>query len=156
MKISYKGDYAIKSLLFLAYKYEEDKGAAKYFQIHEISASQDIPLKFLEQIMLILKNAGYLKSLRGKNGGYSIAKKPEDIKLGEILRLIDGPISPIACVSRSNHNSCNFEERCVLQPIWAEVGSAISNIVDNITFKDLAKREYELLTNKNDAIVYQI
>src|SRR5208283_2639606 len=100
MRISYKGDYAIKALVYLASQYNKyNEGRS---QIGEISKSQDIPLKFLEHILRILKNAGYVKSHRGTKGGYAIAKDPEQITLGEIIRLMDGPTSPIACVSTSN------------------------------------------------------
>ena len=158
MKISYKGDYAIKALLFLAIKYEE--GRNNYSQLAEISKTQDIPLKFLEQIMLILKNAGYVESHRGKKGGFSISKKPSDITLGEIIRLIDGPISPIACVSKTGYKYCDFEDKfnyaCVLKPIWKEVANATSSIVDSITFRDLVEKEKELLVKKTGSYAYEI
>jgi len=158
MKISYKGDYAIKALLFLAIKYEE--GRQKYSRLAEISKTQDIPIKFLEQIMLILKNAGYVKSHRGKNGGFYISKKPAEIKLGEIIRLIDGSVSPIACVSKSNYKYCDFEDKfsypCVLKSIWKDVADATRKIVDNITFKDLAEKEKSLRMKKTGAYAYEI
>ncbi len=158
MKISYKGDYAIKALLYLAIKHDE--GAGGYSRLAEISKTQDIPVKFLEQIMLILKNAGYVKSHRGKNGGFYISKNPAEIKLGEIIRLIDGPVSPIACVSKSGYKYCNFEDKfnypCVLKSIWEEVARATSGIVDNITFKDLAEKERSLRMKKTGAYAYEI
>jgi len=158
MKISYKGDYAIKALLFLAVKKEEQKSG--YYQLSEISKTQDIPVKFLEQIMLILKRAGYVNSHRGKNGGFEISRDPEKIKLGEIIRLIDGPISPIACISKSGYKYCDFEDKfhysCVLKGIWADVRDAISSIVDNITFKELAEREKKLRHEKEKEYTYQI
>ena len=158
MKISYKCDYAIKALLFLAVKSEE--GSENYYQLSEISKTQDIPVKFLEQIMLILKNAGYVSSHRGKNGGFAINRMPSNIKLGEIIRLIDGPISPIACVSRSGYKYCDFEDKlnysCVLKPIWAEVRDAISNIVDKLTFSDLVEREKTILKEKKYNFVCNI
>ncbi|MEI7541806.1 MAG: Rrf2 family transcriptional regulator [bacterium] len=156
MKITYKGDYAIKSLLYLAARYIRENGTDSYSQIHEISKDQDIPEKFLEQILLTLKNAGFVKSLRGKNGGYTIAKKPESIKLGEIIRLIDGPLAPIACVSRSAYQSCDFEARCVLKPIWENVNEAISNIVDNISFRNLVEMEQARKKKSVEQFVYQI
>jgi Rrf2 family protein len=156
MKISYKGDYAIKALVYLAARYIHEKSVDAYSQIHEISVDQDIPEKFLEQILLNLKNAGYVRSQRGKNGGYTIAKNPEDIKLGEIIRLIDGPLAPIACVSKSAYQHCDFEKRCVLKPIWAKVNTAISDIVDNISFKQLVEMDMEVKKRAIDEFVYQI
>ncbi len=156
MKISYKGDYAIKSLVFLAGKYIRQNGQEALSQIQEISKDQDIPEKFLEQILLSLKNAGYVRSQRGKNGGYAIAKEPETIKLGEIIRLMDGPLAPIACVSRSAYQHCDFEKRCVLKPIWARVNDAISGIVDNIDFRQLVEMETEVKKRAIEEFVYNI
>lgn len=156
MKITYKGDYAIKSLLYLAARYIRENGCDSYSQIQEISKDQDIPEKFLEQILLALKNAGFVKSLRGKNGGYTIAKNPENIKLGEIIRLIDGPLAPISCVSRSAYQACDFEARCVLKPIWARVNDAISDVVDHISFRQLVEMEQERKKKNVEQFVYQI
>jgi Rrf2 family protein len=156
MKISYKGDYAIKALVYLSGKFIRGNNPENYSQIQEISRDQDIPEKFLEQILLNLKNAGYVRSLRGKNGGYVISKDPEDIKLGEIIRLMDGPLAPIACVSKSAYQYCNFEKRCVLKPIWARVNSAISDIVDNINFRQLVEMESEQKKKYVEEFVYQI
>ena len=156
MKITYKGDYAIKSLVYLAARYIRERGADSYSQIQEISKDQDIPEKFLEQILLSLRNAGFVRSLRGKNGGYTIARDPEEIKLGDIIRLIDGPLAPIACVSRSAYQKCDFEPRCVLKPIWARVNDAISGIVDNINFRQLVEMENHMKKKSIEEFIYQI
>jgi Rrf2 family protein len=156
MKISYKADYAIKALVYLAGRYIRENKPDSFSQIQEISKDQDIPVKFLEQILLNLKNSGYVRSLRGKNGGYVIAKRPEEIKLGEIIRLMDGPLAPIACVSRSAYQHCDFEKRCVLKPIWERVNEAISSIVDNIDFRQLVDMESEMKGKNADEFVYNI
>ncbi|MEI7640520.1 MAG: Rrf2 family transcriptional regulator [bacterium] len=140
MKISYKGDYAIKALVLLSTKYDPNN-VDSYCQLSEISKTQDIPLKFLEQILLILRNAGYIRSRRGANGGYALAKAPATITLGEIIRLTDGSTAPIACVSKSCYQYCNFEKKCVLKPIWEEVREKISDVIDNITFFDLSMKQ---------------
>ncbi len=154
MKITFKGDYAIKSLVFLSRSFEE--GGGRYFQISEISRDQDIPVKFLEQIFLILRKAGYLKSHRGTKGGFALNRNPGTFTLGEIVRLIEGPLSPIACVSRSARQACGFEPRCVLRPLWAEVRDAVSAIVDRVTFSDLAERERLLLQAQAGPLIYHI
>ena len=154
MKITFKGDYAIKSLPFLARKYEDDESG--FFQIAEISRNQDIPLKFLEQIFLLLRKAGYLKSHRGTRGGFALNRPPRSIRLGEIIRLIDGPLSPIACVSQSAYQACAFESRCVLRPLWAEVNRSVSALLDPITFSDLVKRERDLLDSQAGQAMYHI
>ncbi|MBN1523145.1 MAG: Rrf2 family transcriptional regulator [Spirochaetales bacterium] len=154
MKISYKGDYAVKSLLFLASRYQEE--GEQYFQLGEIAQKQDIPEKFLEQIFLLLRKAGYLKSHRGMNGGFALNRPPENIHLGDIVRLIDGPIAPIACVSTEAYQHCDFESKCVLKPLWAEVREAISSVVDHITFRDLVDREHQFLRQQAEHVMYYI
>jgi Rrf2 family cysteine metabolism transcriptional repressor len=154
MKISFKGDYAIKALLYLGIKYEDKP--EKYYQIGEISQNQDIPEKFLEQIFLILKRAGYLKSHRGANGGFALNKTPQEIVLGDIIRLIEGPIACIACVSKSAYQYCDFEERCVLRPIWKQIRDTVNQIVDNITFQDLIKKEKQRIKQQSAALMYYI
>jgi len=144
MKISYKGDYALKALLFLAGKYEKSQSV----KIQEISSQLDIPLKFLEQILIELKRAGYIVSKRGAYGGYSMKKSPESIYLGEIVRLIDGPLAPIACVSKAGYSNCSDLGTCVFEPIWADVRNAVSSIVDSITFQNLLDKQKNKVFHK--------
>ncbi|MCE5300565.1 MAG: Rrf2 family transcriptional regulator [Spirochaetia bacterium] len=156
MKISFKGDYAIKTLVFLALRHSDSAEENRYCQISEISRSQDIPKKFLEQILLTLKNAGYVNSQRGVNGGYVFAKDPRAVTLGEIIRLMDGTTAPIACVSRSCYQACDYEKRCVLKPVWENVREAENNIVDRVTFYGLAKEQAELDRKSVETFVYNI
>lgn len=139
MKISYKGDYAIKTVIALASIYIEDN--SRLVKIEEISKKQDIPKKFLEQILLQLKNAGIVRSERGASGGYALKKDPAAIKLGEIVRLIDGTTAPIACVSCTDYKACEFEGKCALKPVWQRVREAVNSVVDNVTVKELAERQ---------------
>jgi Rrf2 family protein len=154
MKITFKGDYAIKSLVFLSRHFAESGG--RYFQIAEISRDQDIPVKFLEQIFLSLRKAGYLKSHRGTKGGFALNRNPGTFTLGEIVRLIEGPLAPIACVSHGARQACGFEPRCVLRPLWAEVRDAVGAIVDRVTFSELAAREEKLLQEQAGPLMYHI
>jgi Rrf2 family protein len=133
MKITFKGDYALKTILDLSLLYGQKTS------IKEIAKRQDIPRKFLEQIVTILKGAGYVKTLRGLGGGISISKDPGKITLGEIIRLIEGPTSPITCVSKSKHTKCDFEGRCALKLVFEKVRARTSEIVDKTTFKDVAE-----------------
>lgn len=146
MKITYKGDYALKAILDLALNY--DSGVVT---IHDISKRADIPLKFLEQVLLDLKRGGFVESRRGKVGGYLLAKPPSQIKLGDVVRFIDGPIEPIACVEKK-YSGCKDVYRCVFRNIWQRVTDATSDIVDNITFEDLAKQA----SKKKEEFVYSI
>ncbi len=135
MKISYKCDYALKTLLELALNY--GKGV---FSIQELAKKGDIPEKFLEQVLLILKKGGFVDSKRGANGGYFLAKSPEKITIGEAIRFIEGPIEPISCVGRKNYEGCKDFKSCVFRDIWSQVYTATSLVVDTVTFAELARR----------------
>lgn len=138
MKISFRGDYALKAILDLAIHY--NKGLVR---IQEIAERQDIPLKYLEQILLALKGAGYVKSQRGAKGGYYLAKKPKEIKLGEVVRLMEGPVAPITCVSKSCYQKCNEEKNCVFRPVWDKIRIITEEVVDGTSFEEMCKRYEE-------------
>ncbi len=146
MRITYKGDYALKAILYLALNY--GKGVVT---IQELAKQLDIPFKFLEQVLLMLKRGGFVESRRGKVGGYLLAKHPSRIKLGEVIRFIDGPIEPITCVE-AKYKGCVDIYRCVFRKIWREVTEATTKIVDNVSFEDLAKE----LKEKKGGLVYVI
>lgn len=146
MKITYKGDYALKTILDLALHYGNG-----VVTIHELAKRADIPIKFLEQVLLDLKRGGFVESRRGKVGGYLLAKSPSQIKLGEIIRFIDGPIEPITCIDK-RYRECNDIYKCVFRKIWQEVTKATSDIIDNITFEDLVNQAKK----QKKTIVYQI
>jgi Rrf2 family protein len=100
MKITFKGDYALKTVLDLALNHD-----AGLVTIVDISKRLDIPKKFLEQILLDLKKGGFVNSRRGKEGGYYLSKKPSEISVGDVIRFIDGPTEPIACVN-NDYKDC--------------------------------------------------
>jgi Rrf2 family protein len=133
MKISSKGDYALRTILTLALKIDENRPV----RLPEIAELNNIPVKFLEQIMIQLKSAGLVTSRRGRHGGYLLAKTPENISLGEVIRLIDGAVAPVGCVSSSDYNACTLETQCVLKKVFQIVRTRIGEIIDNITFGDL-------------------
>jgi len=133
MKITYKGDYALKAVLDLALNY------GKLVTIHELAARADIPIKFLEQVLLDLKKGGFVESRRGKEGGYLLVRHPSQIKLGDVIRFIDGPVEPIACAEKG-YSGCDNAYRCVFRKVWQKVAVSISDIVDAVTFEDLANQ----------------
>lgn len=142
MRLSTKGEYASRAMLELALHYKE-----KPLHIREISAAQEIPERFLEQILLMLKRAGFLRSKKGPNGGYYLAKSPSEINVAEVIRVMDGPLAPIDCVSVTAHEICPREDFCGLRWLWKEVRDAIAEILEKTTFRDLAERT---LTAKSD------
>ena len=145
MRITYRGDYALKAILDLALH------NGVIVTIHDLAERAQIPFKFLEQVLLDLKRGGFVESRRGKVGGYLLAKKPQEITIGEVIRFVDGPIEPIACITK-DYSGCSDIYKCVFRHIWKDVGSAISGIVDNITFKDLLSQAQV----KKETLVYQI
>ncbi|MEE9522564.1 MAG: Rrf2 family transcriptional regulator [candidate division NC10 bacterium] len=144
MKITTKGDYATRALQELAMHY--NKGPLR---IEEIAQRQDIPVRYLEQLLLILKRAGYLESKRGVRGGYALARAPHQITLGEIIRLMEGPPAPIYCVDPSSHEKCSVEKSCGFQSVWIEVRDTVSQILDNITFDEICRRSLLKISPKS-------
>jgi Rrf2 family transcriptional regulator, cysteine metabolism repressor len=137
MKFSAKGDYACLAMLELSLRHRRGEQRTS---IEVIADSQNIPIKFLVQILLQLKGSGFLISHRGAKGGYSLAKPPHEIVVGEILRLVDGPLMDVKCLDGRAEGSCNGRSKCVLKSIWEEVEGSIANVVDNITFADLSSK----------------
>jgi Rrf2 family protein len=138
VKISKRGEYALRALI--------DFGLAEalgrpLLQVSELAAKEDLPTKFLEQILMQLKAAGYLESRRGKHGGYLLARPPENISIGQVIRLVDGPLAPIACVSQTAYArcSCPDEEHCGLRMLMLDVRNAITNILDHYTLADVVE-----------------
>ena len=115
-------------------------------QIKEISQREHISPKFLEQILLTLKNAGLLHSKMGVGGGYYLARPPHEITLGQIFRVLDGPIAPIKCVSQMAYEPCDCpdEQTCGLRLAMSDVRNAIANILDNTSLADISKRQNAL------------
>lgn len=150
MKITYKGDYAFKAILDLAVHNGEPQ------KIEAIAMRQDIPVKFLEQILLHLKNGRYVKSLRGKSGGYLLAKKPNAITLGEIIRFIEGPIEPISCIAKHAKSHCNFEPECVFVDIFRKIADDTAKVVDGVSFEDLKHKAMQKKAKGKKYLSYNI
>ncbi|MFH1128826.1 MAG: Rrf2 family transcriptional regulator [Candidatus Omnitrophota bacterium] len=146
MRITYRGDYALKTILDLSLHYGKSP-----VTIHDLAKGADIPIKFLEQILLGLKRGKFVISKRGKVGGYLLARSPAQIKLGDVLRFIDGPIEPIICVDK-DYNGCSDINRCVFRGIWKKIAESDTKIIDNITFEDLVKKNKKF----SSTLTYQI
>ena len=120
-----------------------DKNAMPVVQIKEIAEREKISAKFLEQILLALKNAGMLHSKMGVGGGYYLARSASEITLGQIFRVLDGPIAPINCVSQMSYEPCGCpdEQTCGLRLVMGDVRNAIADILDNTSLADVTKRQ---------------
>jgi Rrf2 family protein len=136
MRLSTKGEYASRAMLELSLRYPE----GRLVHIREISAAQRIPERFLEQILLMLKRTGYLNSKKGQHGGYFLAKPPSAISVAEVIRVMDGPLAPIDCVSVTAHEVCPMENSCGLRWLWKEVRDSVAQKLEKTTFEDLVRK----------------
>lgn len=143
MKISTRGRYALRLMLELAMAAE-----GEYTTIKSIAARQDISEKYLEQIITSLSRAGYVKSARGAQGGYKLAKPAEEYTVGMILRTIEGNLVPVACME-DEPNQCPRSQQCVTLDIWKQINDAVNNVIDNITLADLVKKQRDMQAESN-------
>lgn len=145
MRISTKGRYALRLMLDLALN---DNG--QNIKIKEIAARQMVSDKYLEQIITMLSRAGYVKSVRGAQGGYRLAKKPEQYTVGMILRLTEGSLAPVACLE-DEENECDRADCCATLELYKRLDEAIKSVIDNMTLEDLA--ELQRQKNGNDYVI---
>ena len=136
MKLSKRGEYALRALIDLGIAQEL---GWSILQASELAAKERLPVKFLEQILAQLKAGGYVKSTRGKLGGYSLARPMTQIKFGSVIRFIEGPLAPIKCVSQTAYVrcSCPDEAHCGLRMLMLDVRNAIAKILDRYTLGDI-------------------
>ncbi len=138
MHLSKRGEYGLRAMIYLARTAEEDQPVT----IKTIAEGENIPSKFLEQILLSLRYAGILQSKMGTGGGYYLAHQADEITLGQIKRVLDGPIAPIRCVSQMAYEPCGCpdENTCGLRLVMKDVRDAISSILDETTLADIVER----------------
>lgn len=141
MKISTKGRYALRMMLDIALNNHGEP-----VRIKDISARQKISDKYLEQIISILNKAGYVRSIRGAQGGYLLVKKPEEYTVGMILRLTEGSLAPVSCLE-FEENDCVRQDECVTLLLWQKLDDAIKGVVDTITLADLIEWQMQKVDN---------
>ncbi len=142
MKVSTKGRYALRLMIDLA---EHDRG--DYIPLKEISSRQNVSVKYLEQIVNQLSRAGLLRSVRGAQGGYRLAKAPEDYTAGEILRVTEGGLAPIACLAE-NAETCPRGGACETLDFWVGLADVIDRYVDGVTLADLVRQHQGKLKSR--------
>ncbi len=154
MMLSKKTKYALKALLALAKEYGHGP-----MLISGLARREGIPKKFLEQILLELKNKGILRSVRGKGGGYMLGKPPEVITFGEVVRLMEGPLAPLPCTSHSSYRrceECGDEEACGIRSVMKEVRDETSRILDRNSLANVLK-EVEIASQRiKNVLMYNI
>jgi|SRR5882757_8848116 len=136
MQLAMRTDYALRAIFTLV-----DNFGGKPISIMDLARRNDIPKRFLEHIMLDLKEKGWVASMSGKKGGYVLAKKPRQITVGEIVRHFDGYLAPIACVSVSEYRPCTQEATCRFRRVMLEARNLVANLMDQSTLADLAAQK---------------
>jgi Rrf2 family protein len=142
MRLSKRGEYGLRAMIMLAGAPSKDE-SLPVVQIKEIAQREHISPKFLEQILLTLKNAGLLHSKMGVGGGYYLSRPASEITLGQIFRVLDGPVAPVKCVSQMAYEPCGCpdEQTCGLRLVMGDVRNAIADILDNTSLADVSKRQ---------------
>lgn len=138
MKLSKRGEYGLRALIDVGLAQELGRDLV---QLNELAELEKIPVKFLEQILIDLKQGGFLDSVRGKYGGYRLARPAKEVVAGQVVRYLDGPLAPICCVSQTAYErcSCPDEAHCGLRMLMLDVRNAIANILDRYTLADVVE-----------------
>src|SRR6266571_3491192 len=153
MKLSLRGEYALRALLVLGLNYPRD-----VVRIQTISEQQNIPKRFLEQILNDLKTAGVVESKRGIAGGYRLALPPDKVSLARVIRHMEGALAPVSCVSERFYEKCSCpdEARCGIRSVMKEVRDAIAKILEGYTVADLCERARKLKAEQSSPQDYVI
>jgi len=155
VKLSVRGEYALRALIVLGLDYIEDDSVVR---IQEISKRQNIPKRFLEQILNDLKSVSILESKRGVTGGYRLKVPPDRITLAEVIRHIEGPLAPVSCVSERFYEKCSCpnEDKCAIRSVMKEVRDAIVKILETVTIAQLCERVRKLQGEHSNPLDYVI
>ena len=135
MIISTRGRYALRVIIDLA-----EQSDKQYIPMKEVAGRQQISLKYLEQILPVLTKNNIIEGIHGKGGGYRLCREPKDYTVGEILRLTEGDLAPVACLGGGNSENCPRNAECRTLPMWIELDKLVNNFFDGITIADLMKK----------------
>ncbi|MDT7944122.1 MAG: Rrf2 family transcriptional regulator [Dehalococcoidia bacterium] len=135
MRISSKGDYGIRALIELAHRY----GEGRLTQSAEIAARQNIPESYLEQLLAMLRRAGLVRSVRGPQGGHALARHPNEIRVSDVIRALEGELIPVECLEEASE--CSRAGGCAQREMWEEVQRAIMQVLDRVTIAELAAKD---------------
>jgi Rrf2 family cysteine metabolism transcriptional repressor len=134
VRFSTRGRYGVHIMVDLAQHADEGPISLK-----SVAERQKLSEHYLEQLIPELRKAGLVKSIRGSQGGYILAKRPEDILIGDVIRVLEGPIAPVECTNQLGLDCCEKTDFCVTREVWVKVRDSINNVVDSITLADLIK-----------------
>ena len=153
MKLSLRGEYALRALVVLGLNYGQE-----VVRIQTISAQQNIPKRFLEQILNDLKSAGIVESRRGVAGGYRLSRVPQESNLAQVIRHIEGPLAPVRCVSEKFYSKCSCpdESKCGIRSVMKDVREAIVQVLENVTVAEMCQRVKDLQGVQANPLDYMI
>ncbi len=134
MKVSTKGDYGVRALVELAHHYGEGP-----MQSAAIASRQEVPEPYLDQLLTALRRAGFIRSVRGPQGGHALIRAPEEVKLSDVMLALEGSLAPLACVD--DPDACTKTGGCVQRGVWEQVRDATLEILENVSIGDLAEKE---------------
>ena len=140
MKVSTKGDYGVRALVELAHRYGQGP-----VQSAEIAARQEVPEPYLDQLLTTLRRAGFIRSVRGPQGGHALIRDPREVKLDEVIEALEGSLAPIACVD--DPEACTRTGGCVQREVWERVRDATEEILQSVSIADLAEKERQYSHN---------
>lgn len=136
MKLSTRGEYGLQAMLDLAQNYGSGVSSLK-----NIAGRQKIPESYLEQLLAVLRKSGLVKTVRGAQGGYLLARDPGQISVGDVIRVLEGPIAPVECVNEEDPKDCEKQDSCMTRSVWVKVRDSISGVLDSITLEDLCQED---------------
>jgi len=141
MRVSKKAEYALRALVAIARERGPAGGARKSWRIEELSAQENIPIKFLEQILLALRHAGLLTSRRGVGGGYALLRSASEISVGEVIRILDGPLAPVPCAAERPNERCTCPDprTCALRLLMTDVRRDLAALLEARTIEDMMR-----------------
>ncbi|MBM7855016.1 Rrf2 family protein [Desulfohalotomaculum tongense] len=139
MKLSTKGHYGLKAMYDLALHYGNDP-----IPLKTVAERQRLSENYLEQLIATLRRAGLVKSVRGAQGGYILARSPEDITVGDVIRVLEGPIAPLECVSEEYLGDCDQFHYCISRNVWTKVRDSIVEVLDSISLADMCREAEEI------------
>lgn len=145
MKLSTKGRYGLRAVLDISLN--EGEGPVT---IHSIAGRQELSERYLEQLLITLKQNGLIRSIRGFQGGYVLAKEPRLIKVGDIVRALEGPLAPVDCVNEDKQGECSRTEACVTKIVWEDLRDSITKVLDSYTIEDLMLESQKIKENSFD------
>jgi Rrf2 family cysteine metabolism transcriptional repressor len=153
MKVSTRGEYGVRAMVALAHHY-----GIGPMSIAAVAKESSVPYAYLEQLIVPLRKAGLVESKRGAQGGYQLTRPPDEVKVGEVFRIMEGPVAPMECVSEDeSEQTCPLIEGCETRPVWLKLRDSIAGVLDSMTLADLisqgnARREARELRNAPEPV----